>query len=80
MVGVGVRALQTLLVAPWPPGIFNDEAYYSTLAHLVATGNGFVRPAEFYGAHLSIPTAERAPLFTTFVAALYKLGVHGGGH
>jgi Dolichyl-phosphate-mannose-protein mannosyltransferase len=75
--GVGLRALQTLLVAPWPPGIFNDEAYYSTLAHLVATGHGFVRPAEFYGFHLSVPTAERAPLFTMFVAGLYKLGLAG---
>jgi 4-amino-4-deoxy-L-arabinose transferase-like glycosyltransferase len=75
--GVGLRTLQTLLVAPWPPGIFNDEAYYSTLAHLVATGHGFVRPAEFYGFHLSLPTAERAPLFTMFVAGLYKLGLAG---
>jgi 4-amino-4-deoxy-L-arabinose transferase-like glycosyltransferase len=77
-VGVGLRALQTLLVAPWPPAIFNDEAYYSTLAHLVASGHGFVRPAEYFGEHLSIPTAERAPLFTTFVAGLYKLGFSGG--
>jgi 4-amino-4-deoxy-L-arabinose transferase-like glycosyltransferase len=76
--GVGLRTLQTLLVAPWPPGIFNDEAYYSTLAHLVATGHGFVRPAEFYGFHLSLPTAERAPLFTMLVAGLYKLGLAGG--
>jgi 4-amino-4-deoxy-L-arabinose transferase-like glycosyltransferase len=77
-VGVGLRALQTLLVAPWPPGIFNDEAYYATLAHLVESGKGFVRPAEFYGFHLSLPTAERAPLFTTLVAGLYKLGLSGG--
>jgi 4-amino-4-deoxy-L-arabinose transferase-like glycosyltransferase len=77
-VGVGLRALQTLLVAPWPPGIFNDEAYYATLAHLVASGEGFVRPAEFYGFHVSLPTAERAPLFTTLVAGLYKLGLSGG--
>jgi 4-amino-4-deoxy-L-arabinose transferase-like glycosyltransferase len=76
--GVGLRAFQTLLIAPWPPGIFNDEAYYSTLARLVASGYGFVRPGEFYGDHLSFPTAERAPLFTTFVAGLYKLGLAGG--
>jgi 4-amino-4-deoxy-L-arabinose transferase-like glycosyltransferase len=75
---VGLRALQTLLIAPWPPGIFNDEAYYSTLANLVADGHGFVRPAEYYRDHLSLPTAERAPLFTTFVAGLYKLGFAGG--
>jgi 4-amino-4-deoxy-L-arabinose transferase-like glycosyltransferase len=78
VVGVGLRALQTLLIAPWPPGIFNDEAYYSTLARLVADGEGFVRPAEFFRDHISLPTAERAPLFTAFVAALYKLGLAGG--
>jgi hypothetical protein len=78
VVGVGLRALQTLLIAPWPPGIFNDEAYYSTLARLVADGEGFVRPAEFYRDHISLPTAERAPLFTAFVAVLYKLGLAGG--
>ncbi|MEA2364141.1 MAG: hypothetical protein QOD71_3286 [Thermoleophilaceae bacterium] len=76
--GVALRAAYTLLVAPWPPGIFNDEAYYATLAQLVAHGEGFVRPAEFYRDHLSLPTAERAPLFTTLVAGLYKLGLSGG--
>jgi 4-amino-4-deoxy-L-arabinose transferase-like glycosyltransferase len=76
--GVALRAAQTLIVAPWPPGIFNDEAYYSTLAQLVADGKGFVRPAEFYRDHLSLPTAERAPLFTMLVAGLYKLGLNGG--
>lgn len=75
---MGLRALQTLLIAPWPPGIFNDEAYYSTLARLVVDGEGFVRPAEFYRDHISLPTAERAPLFTTLVAGLYKLGFAGG--
>jgi 4-amino-4-deoxy-L-arabinose transferase-like glycosyltransferase len=76
--GVALRAAQTLLVAPWPPGIFNDEAYYATLAQLVANGEGFVRPAEFYRDHVSLPTAERAPLFTALVAGLYKLGLAGG--
>jgi 4-amino-4-deoxy-L-arabinose transferase-like glycosyltransferase len=76
--GVAIRAAQTLLVAPWPPGIFNDEAYYSTLARLVADGEGFVRPAEFYRDHVALPTAERAPLFTVLVAGLYKLGLSGG--
>lgn len=76
--GLALRALQTLLIAPWPPGIFNDEAYYSTLAQLVADGEGFVRPAEFYRDNVSLPTAERAPLFTLLVAGLYELGFSGG--
>jgi 4-amino-4-deoxy-L-arabinose transferase-like glycosyltransferase len=76
--GVALRLAYTLLVAPWPPGIFNDEAYYSTLARLVADGEGFIRPAEFFGDGLSLPTAERAPLFTTLVAGTYELGFSGG--
>jgi 4-amino-4-deoxy-L-arabinose transferase-like glycosyltransferase len=73
-----VRVLQTLLVAPWPPGIFNDEAYYATMARLVAHGEGFIRPAEFFGHNLSLPTAERPPLFSFALAGLSKLGLSGG--
>jgi 4-amino-4-deoxy-L-arabinose transferase-like glycosyltransferase len=76
--GAAIRAAQTLLVAPWPPGIFNDEAYYATLARLVAHGEGFIRPAEFFSHHVSLPTAERAPLFTVALAGLSKLGLTGG--
>jgi 4-amino-4-deoxy-L-arabinose transferase-like glycosyltransferase len=76
--GVAIRAAQTLLVAPWPPGIFNDEAYYSTLSQLIAKGEGFIRPAEFFAAHVSLPTAERAPLFSVALAGLAKLGITDG--
>ena len=76
--GVVVRVVQTLAVAPWPPEIFNDEAYYSTLGRLIASGEGFVRPAEFFAQGLSIPTAERAPLFPLALAGLSELGVGGG--
>jgi 4-amino-4-deoxy-L-arabinose transferase-like glycosyltransferase len=76
--GVALRAAQTLLVAPWPPTIFNDEAYYSTLARLIAAGEGFIRPGEFYAHGLSVPTAERAPLFPAALAVLAKLGITGG--
>lgn len=70
-----VRVLQTLLVAPWPPGIFNDEAYYITLGKLVAHGHGFIRLDEFYAHHRSLPTAERAPLYPLALAGLTKLGL-----
>jgi len=76
--GVALRAAQTLLIAPWPPTIFNDEAYYSTLARLIAAGEGFIRPGEFYAHGLSVPTAERAPLFPAALAGLAKLGITGG--
>ena len=46
----------------WRPGrLFNDEAYYSTLAELIADGEGFIRPARVLRDGLSVPTAERAP-------------------
>jgi 4-amino-4-deoxy-L-arabinose transferase-like glycosyltransferase len=75
--GVLLRALQTFLIAPWPPGFFNDEAYYSTLAELVARGEGFIRPGEWLdGVH--VPTAERAPLFPLLLAGLNELGFDRG--
>jgi 4-amino-4-deoxy-L-arabinose transferase-like glycosyltransferase len=76
--GVAIRVVYTLAVAPWPPTIFNDEAYYSTLSQLIARGEGFVRPGEFLGEGLSVPTAERAPLFPFALAGLAELGVTGG--
>ena len=76
--GMAVRVTQTLFVAPWPPGLFNDEAYYSTLAQLIARGEGFIRPAEFFAEGLSLPTAERPPLFTLALAGLAELGITGG--
>jgi 4-amino-4-deoxy-L-arabinose transferase-like glycosyltransferase len=75
---VALRAAQTLLVAPWPPGFFNDEAYYSTLARLIEHGEGFIRPAEFFRDGSSFPTAERAPLFPALLAVLWKLGITEG--
>lgn len=70
-----LRILQTLFIAPWPPGIFNDEAYYLTLGKVIAHGHGFVRLDEFFGAHRSVPTAERAPLYPLALAGLAKLGL-----
>jgi hypothetical protein len=76
--GAAIRVVHTLAVAPWPPRIFNDEAYYATLGRLIARGEGFVRPAEFFAQGLKIPTAERAPLFPLALAGLAELGVTGG--
>jgi 4-amino-4-deoxy-L-arabinose transferase-like glycosyltransferase len=72
--GVAIRVVHTLLVAPWPPLFFNDEAYYRTLARLVAHGVGFVRPAEWFADHATLPTAERPPLYPLLLAGLDKLG------
>jgi 4-amino-4-deoxy-L-arabinose transferase-like glycosyltransferase len=77
--GGAIRLAQTLLVAHWPPGIFNDEAYYATMGQLIAHGHGFIRPAEFFShPSVSLPTAERAPLFSVLLAGLDKIGLDGG--
>jgi 4-amino-4-deoxy-L-arabinose transferase-like glycosyltransferase len=75
--GVAIRVVQTLLVAPWPPGFFNDEAYYQAMAELIARGEGFVRPGEFLGEGISIPTAERPPLYPIALAGLVEIGAGG---
>jgi 4-amino-4-deoxy-L-arabinose transferase-like glycosyltransferase len=76
--GAVVRVVHTLAVAPWPPEVFNDESYYATLGRLIARGEGFIRPAEFFAQGLQIPTAERAPLFPLALAGLAELGVTDG--
>ena len=73
--GMGLRVAQTLLIAPWPPGFFNDELYYSALGKMLAQGTGFVRPGEWLGQHLAIPTAERPPLYPVALAGLAELGL-----
>jgi 4-amino-4-deoxy-L-arabinose transferase-like glycosyltransferase len=75
---VALRVVHTLAVAPWPPGLFNDEAYYATLGRMLARGTGFVRPAEFLADGLLLPTAERPPLFPLLLGGLAELGVTGG--
>jgi 4-amino-4-deoxy-L-arabinose transferase-like glycosyltransferase len=75
--GVAIRVVHTLFVAPWPPGFFNDEAYYQAMGELVARGEGFVRPGEFLAEGESIPTAERPPLYPIALAGLVELGLDG---
>jgi 4-amino-4-deoxy-L-arabinose transferase-like glycosyltransferase len=72
--GVAIRVPQTLWVAPWPPPLFNDELYYSSLANLIAIGEGFVRPGELLTTGIAVPTAERAPLYPLILAGLAELG------
>ena len=55
-------------------GFFNDELYYSALGKMLAQGTGFVRPGEWLGQHLAIPTAERPPLYPLALAGLGRAG------
>ena len=74
---MAIRVLHTLTVAPWPPGFFNDEALYRTLADLLSRGEGYVRPGEFFDSGLALPTAERPPLYPFALAGLMELGLDG---
>ena len=44
---------------------------------MLAHGTGFVRPAEYLTQGISVPTAERAPLYPLVLAGLTKLGAGG---
>ena len=69
----------TLLVAPWPPEIFNDEAYYSDAGAADRPRRGLHPPGRVLRATAcSLPTAERAPLFPLALAGLAELGVRDG--
>jgi 4-amino-4-deoxy-L-arabinose transferase-like glycosyltransferase len=75
VLAMAVRVVQTLALAPWPPEAFDDQSYYSALSRLIATGEGFVRPGEALGEGLSVPTAERAPVYPAALAAMSAIGL-----
>jgi len=58
-----------LTVAPWPVGVFQDDAIYVVLAKALATGEGFRM--------INVPGAPHAthfpPAYPMFLAALWKL-------
>jgi 4-amino-4-deoxy-L-arabinose transferase-like glycosyltransferase len=72
--GVLIRALYTLLAAPWPPPALDDQFYFSALPKLLAHGHGFVAPFHYYFRGGSLPTAEHPPLYPIVLAGLAKLG------
>jgi Dolichyl-phosphate-mannose-protein mannosyltransferase len=75
--GVAIRVVYTLTVAPWPPSGFGDELYYSALAELISSGEGFVAPAELIAEGRSVATAHRPPLYPVVLAGLAELGGTG---
>jgi len=72
--GIAVRVVHTLTVAPWPPAGFGDELYYSLLSKVISSGHGFVNPGDLLTKGQSVPTAERPPLYPVLLAGLGKLG------
>ncbi len=73
--GVVIRVLYTILVAPWPPKVLTDEFYYNVIPHALDQGRGFLLPFGIHGQ--STPTAQHPPFYPLVLAALGKLGGTG---
>jgi 4-amino-4-deoxy-L-arabinose transferase-like glycosyltransferase len=71
--GAVVRILYTVLLAPWPPEVSDDQVFYNLQAHLIANGQGFIQP-QLELAGTIRPTAAHPPLYPLVLAGLAKLG------
>ena len=69
LLGALAFAVAMLTVAPWPVGVFQDDAIYVVLAKALATGDGFRL--------INLPGAPHAthfpPAYPAFLAVLWKL-------
>jgi 4-amino-4-deoxy-L-arabinose transferase-like glycosyltransferase len=74
--GVVIRVLYTVLVAPWNSKVFDDQFYYHFEPALLAHGRGFIEPV-FASIGRVVPTAEHAPFYPVVLAGLAKLGGTG---
>jgi 4-amino-4-deoxy-L-arabinose transferase-like glycosyltransferase len=74
--GIAIRVVYTVLVAPWPPSGFDDQTFYHLEPTLLAHGRGFIEPV-FARIGRTVPTAEHAPLYPLVLAGLAKLGGTG---
>jgi 4-amino-4-deoxy-L-arabinose transferase-like glycosyltransferase len=74
--GVVLRVLYTVLVAPWPPAIPDDQVYFHYMPDLLADGKGFVQPllAQLGQSH---PTAAHPPFYSVVLALPAELGATG---
>jgi 4-amino-4-deoxy-L-arabinose transferase-like glycosyltransferase len=71
--GAVARVLYTVLVAPWPPEVSDDQVFYNLQAHLIADGKGFIQP-QLELAGTIRPTAAHPPFYPVVLAGLAKLG------
>ncbi len=74
LVGLAIR-LAAGLSSP-APGFLSDATFYRLQGVLLAEGHGFADPFEFVGSGRIVPTAFHPPLFSLFLAGVYKLGFH----
>jgi 4-amino-4-deoxy-L-arabinose transferase-like glycosyltransferase len=74
--GVVLRVLYTVLVAPWPPGIPDDQVYFNLMPGLLADGEGFAQPLLAARGEFR-PTAAHPPLYPLVLAGPAELGLDG---
>ena len=74
--GIVVRVLYTVLVAPWPPGLPDDQVYFNLMPGLLADGHGFAQPLLATRGEFR-PTAAHPPLYPLVLAVPAELGVSG---
>jgi 4-amino-4-deoxy-L-arabinose transferase-like glycosyltransferase len=74
--GVVIRVLYTLLEAPWPPTVLDDEVFFSIMPQAIADGQGYVNPFLLAFRGVTEPTAGHPPLYSFILAGLVKLGSH----
>jgi 4-amino-4-deoxy-L-arabinose transferase-like glycosyltransferase len=74
--GAAVRILYTVVIAPWPPAVSDDQVFFHLQAQLIADGAGFIQPQlELQG--VVRPTAAHPPFYPVVLAGLAKLGANG---
>ena len=61
--GVVLRVLYTVLVAPWPPGLPDDQVFFQLMPDLLADGHGFTQPLLATRGEY-VPTAAHPPLYS----------------
>jgi 4-amino-4-deoxy-L-arabinose transferase-like glycosyltransferase len=73
--GIVLRIVYTVWVAPWPPHGFDDESFFWVQSSLIATGHGFSDPMAIFRGRF-IPSAAHPPAYPLMLAAVYGLGEH----
>jgi 4-amino-4-deoxy-L-arabinose transferase-like glycosyltransferase len=76
-IALGGLAIRLVAALSGPdPGYLTDATFYRLQAVLLAQGHGFADPFAFVQTGRVIPTAFHPPLFSVFLAGVYKLGFH----